>query len=155
MKPFFQEIISIVENLHREIQAAVESLSQAGLDWVPGPEMNSLGVLLAHIAGAERNWMGEVISGEGSSRIRAAEFETKGASLEDLLARLESSLDYCRRVFEDLTLEDLAAIRVSPRDGREVTVGWALAHGLEHTAQHSGHIQVTRQMWERQSQGTN
>ena len=51
-------------------------------------------------------------------------------------------------MLEGLALPDLEATRVSPRDGRTFTVVWCLAHALEHTALHLGHIQVTRQLWD-------
>jgi hypothetical protein len=67
-----------------------------------------------------------------------------------LTKRLDDSLDYVHRVLENLTLPDLETSRVSSRNGREVTVAWALAHALKHTALHVGHIQITRQLWEQQ-----
>jgi len=145
METFYQEFLSRLEKLHGEIREAAEDLSPKALDWVPGHEMNSIGILLAHLAGAEKYWLGEVVAGAGSARDRSAEFKSRDVPVEELLARLDDSLRYCRNVFEGLKIEDLQASRISPRDGRQVTVGWSLAHGLEHTAQHCGHIQITRQ----------
>jgi len=68
-----------------------------------------------------------------------------------LLTKLQIALNHSRAVLESLTLADLEQERVSPRDGRTFTVGWALSHALEHTALHTGHIQLTRQMWDNQS----
>lgn len=31
------------------------------------------------------------------------------------------------------------------------TVAWRLAHALEHTALHLGHMEITRQLWEQNS----
>jgi hypothetical protein len=55
---------------------------------------------------------------------------------------------YLRGALENISLQELGEKRISPRNGREVTVGWALCHALKHTALHAGHIQVTRQWWE-------
>ena len=52
------------------------------------------------------------------------------------------------RIFAYLTLDDLEALRQSPRDGRQYTTAWALAHALEHTGIHVGHVQIIRQWWE-------
>jgi hypothetical protein len=30
---------------------------------------------------------------------------------------------------------------------RQVTVRWSILHVIEHTAQHVGHMQLTRQLW--------
>ena len=45
-------------------------------------------------------------------------------------------------------------IRVSPRDGRKVTVGWALLHPLQHTGQHVGHIEMLRAAVEAEGERT-
>jgi len=29
-------------------------------------------------------------------------------------------------------------------------VAWALLHALDHTAQHLGHMQITRQLWDQE-----
>jgi hypothetical protein len=46
-----------------------------------------------------------------------------------------------------MTVGAVDEVRVSPRDGKQVTVGWALLHPLQHTGQHVGHIQVLVQQW--------
>ncbi|NIU62141.1 MAG: DUF664 domain-containing protein, partial [Gammaproteobacteria bacterium] len=33
-------------------------------------------------------------------------------------------------------------------DGREFRVSWSLLHALDHVAQHTGHVQITRQLWD-------
>ena len=67
-----------------------------------------------------------------------------------LKARLTDTLAHSQTVLERLPLPYLEATQVSPRDGREFTVAWCLAHALEHTALHLGQMQITRQLWERQ-----
>ena len=66
----------------------------------------------------------------------------------EIKERLADSFERARGVLGRLALEDLEMPRISPRDGREFMVGWALAHALEHTVLHLGHIQITRQLWE-------
>jgi hypothetical protein len=69
---------------------------------------------------------------------------------EILTQRLGENEAYLQHVLETLTLQDLETKRISPRNGREVTVGWALGHALKHTALHVGHLQIMRQLWEQQ-----
>jgi uncharacterized damage-inducible protein DinB len=139
-----------LNGLHAEIAHAIEGLPQAALDWVPGAEMNSLGVLVVHLTGAERYWIGDVAVGDPSGRDRNAEFRTSGMDGAVLKQRLDDSLAYIRSVLDRLTSTELEAMRTSPRDGREFTVAWCLAHALEHTALHLGHIQIIRQLWDQQ-----
>jgi hypothetical protein len=148
MEPFFRDYLECLQRLHERIELALEGLPQAALDWTLGPDTNSLCVLVVHLTGAERYWIGDVVAQEPSGRDRQAEFRARGLDAGALRERLGDTLDFCQRVLEGLTTGDLAAPRVSPRDGREFTVGWALAHALEHTALHLGHIQITRQLWE-------
>jgi uncharacterized damage-inducible protein DinB len=68
--------------------------------------------------------------------------------MEVLRKRVTDTLDYAKQVLEKLSLQDLESTRVSPRDGRTFTVGWALIHALEHATEHKGQIQLTRQLWE-------
>jgi uncharacterized damage-inducible protein DinB len=114
--------------------------------------MNSIAVLVVHLTGAERYWIGDVVMGDVSGRDRAAEFRTGGISLDALQARLAASTAYAHHALARLALADLEQERVSPRDGRKFTIAWALLHALEHTALHLGHIQITCQLWEQQQQ---
>jgi uncharacterized damage-inducible protein DinB len=152
MQPFAEELLNTFQILHAEIEHAIEGVSQAALDWVPGPDMNSLTVLVTHVAGSERYWVGDVIADEASGRDRPAEFRASELDADTLKARLAGSLAYVRGVLERLTLQDLETIRTSPRDNRQLTVVWCLAHILTHTATHMGHIQLTRQLWDQRQE---
>ncbi len=152
MESFFADCVDHLERLHTDVQAAIAGLPQQALDWVPGPEMNPLGVLAVHLAGAERYWIGDVVAGEPSGRDRAAEFQVRGLRSEKLIRRLADSLAYVSTVLRELALQDLAQPRTAPRDSRQYSVGWAVAHALEHTALHTGHIQLTRQLRDQRSQ---
>jgi len=146
--PILEDYWEQLQTLHEGIERAIEGLPQAAWDWAPGPDMNSLAVLIVHVAGAERYWIGDVAGRDPSARDRAAEFRTRGVDGAVLKRRLTEVLSHSRAVLEKLTLSELEELRVSPRDGRQFTVAWSLAHALEHTALHLGHIQITRQLWQ-------
>jgi uncharacterized damage-inducible protein DinB len=150
MIDFYQDFLNRLVELHKNIEQAIQGLPQEALDWSPGKGMNSIAVLIVHLTGAERYWIGDVALEDPSSRDRAAEFRAGGIPLDALQARLADSLAYAQNALTRLTLSDLAQERVSPRDGRKFSVTWALLHALEHTAIHLGHIQITRQLWEGQ-----
>ena len=148
MHPFFEAYLDRLQELHADMLRALDGLPVAALDWVPGPDMNSIAILVVHTAGAERYWVGDVVARDSSGRDRSAEFQTQGLDTATLKKRLDDALAHTRGVLEGLTLQDLPVVRISPRDGREYTVAWALVHALEHTAMHVGHIQIMRQLWE-------
>ena len=85
-----------------------------------------------------------------SGRVRAEEFVTTGRTAFELQALLDKALAHSQGVLHELTLDDLDQMRTSPRDGRSYSVTWALLHALEHTAQHLGHAQIGRQLWQAQ-----
>jgi uncharacterized damage-inducible protein DinB len=152
MQPFAADFLISLESQHAEIERAIDGLPQAALDWSPGPDMNTVAVLVVHLTGAERYYLGDVIAGEPSNRDRPAEFQTRGLDANTLKARLQTATDYARRVLEGLTLEDLETKRTVPRDGSQRSVASCLLTVATHTALHAGHIQITRQLWEQQNQ---
>lgn len=151
MQTFFNDYLNTLQACHTDIHNALDGLPPEVLDWVPGQNMNSISVLIFHLTGAERFWIGDVAMQETSNRERDAEFRVANVGMDTLKKRLDDSLSYARAALEKLTLQDLEAPRISPRDGREFTVGWSLLHALEHAALHLGHIEIVRQLWKQKA----
>lgn len=137
--------------LHTELHRTLDELPDEALDWSPGPEINSVAVLITHLTGAERFWLGDIAAGEPSGRVRTAEFEVHHLTVADLKARLDNSMLYIRNLLPGLGLDDLDRLCTSPHHERPFTVGWCLLHVLEHTAEHTGHVQLMRQLWAQQA----
>lgn len=148
MDIFFKTYLEQLEELHAGIKVTVQEMPQEAMDWSPGEGMNSIAVLVTHLAGAERYWLGDVAAGEPSGRVREAEFRVHGLPKGELVARLEGASRYAHQTLEKFSVEDLGKLRTSPRSGEEASVAWCLLHALEHTALHEGHIQITRQIWD-------
>lgn len=134
------------QSLHDGCKQALSGLDTTGLDWVPGEGMNSLAVLVTHIAGSEKFWIGDITMQQPSGRDRPAEFTMKGSDAAHLIGLLDSSLAFIRQAFDRLTREDLGQPRTSPLDGETYDVVWSIAQSMTHTALHLGHIQLTRQL---------
>jgi diamine N-acetyltransferase len=149
MHPFLADLFDRLQELHRDMLRTIAGLPQEALDWVPAREMNSLVMLIAHAAGAERYWIGDVAGQRHSGRDREAEFQVRGLGAAELQGLLVEAERLAREVLEALGPADLETVRTSPRDGRPFTVGWALAHALEHSGTHLGHMQTLRQMWDK------
>jgi hypothetical protein len=158
MQPFFEDYLNVLSDHLANFRAAIAGVSQNGLDWVPGPDMNSLAVLIVHTCGSGRYWVGDICMADPSGRIRSAEFETHGMDETELIQHLENLEHYVHDGLGRLSLADLekpAPVQPqrSPADtdnGIVITIGWALLHALEHTAMHVGHAQITRQLWDMQ-----
>jgi uncharacterized damage-inducible protein DinB len=147
MQAFFQDLQERFLNLHTDIRKIIADLPDQALDWEPGAEMNSINILVTHLTGAERYWVGDVAMSEPSGRNRDAEFQAHGLTGTQLIDRLDAVDRYLSEAFERLAITDLEAARVSPRNNKPYTVGWSLLHALEHSSLHLGHLQIISQLW--------
>ncbi|MFW5748462.1 MAG: DUF664 domain-containing protein [Chloroflexota bacterium] len=148
MQSLFRDYVERFETFVKDFKKTIAGLTVEALDWVPGPEMNSLTVLVVHTMGAARFWIGDMGLGDLSERDRAAEFQAKGYTEVELVALLDDTFAYVAQALARLTYDDLMLTRQSPIHQREYSVSWSLLHALEHTALHIGHAQITRQLWD-------
>ena len=145
---FYTDLYSQFHDLHNDLGKAIEDLQPEALDWIPGAEMNSIAVLIVHLCGAERYWLGDVALGDPSGRVREEEFKTRGLTAVELRQRLAAADEYARQALSRLSPANLDSICVSPRDDKHFPLGGCLTYVLKHSALHLGHIQITRQLWE-------
>jgi uncharacterized damage-inducible protein DinB len=141
---FFADYLERLEGLQRRLYQDVQDLPAEAIDWSPGPNMNSVAVLLAHITGVLHEGI-DIALGDPPGRVRAQEFQTRGVLSAEMLRRLDAVIDYARGALPRLGLADLDKER-QDEDG-PVTCGWALLHALEHAYLHLGHVQLTCQLW--------
>lgn len=139
-----------IEDLRRQVRDLIVDLSAETLNWRPLEGVgehttNSLAVLVAHVAGAEHFWIGEVIGGRPTTRHREAEFATRVCDASELVRLLEQTGTETRQVLAGLSPADLDGGREVR--GHTVPVRWALLHVIDHTALHLGHMQLTYQLW--------
>jgi uncharacterized damage-inducible protein DinB len=151
MEVFFSSYAERLDALHEGMKAALDRVPREGLDWRPADGMNSLAVLAAHTAGSERFWIGEVAGERPQSRVRETEFKVQGRDAAHWQGLLDQSLALAMEVLDGLSLADMAQERAVPGRDEGCTVAYALLHALEHTAQHMGHMQIGRQLWDEEA----
>ncbi len=151
MHQLFKDFQERFAKSHQDLNNVLDALPDEAMDWVPGENMNSTAVLISHVAGAGRFWVGDMALGEQSERVRQDEFETDGISKDNLQARLDESMAYIQEGLTKLTIEDLDRMVEWPGRNQSLSVGWCLLHGLEHTTEHVGHLQILQQLWEAQA----
>ena len=103
MNPVYTAYLDLLEGLHSEIHKSIAGLPVEALDWSPGPEMNSLAVLIVHLSAAE------------------------------LGQRLDHSLEYARQALEKLPPEALGEPRPSQTGRGTHNAAWAVLHADETT----------------------
>lgn len=145
-----QGYLTTLNELQDQIKSLLEGLPQEALDWRPIQgegelATNSLAAVITHLAGSETYFMKEIIGRQPIQRNREAEFVTRGVNVSALKTQLEAAAKSAEEVLSPMTEGQLEEGRKF-RD-RQVTVRWSILHVIEHTAQHVGHMQLTRQLW--------
>ncbi len=120
----------------------VAGVEETVFHWTPSPEFNSVAILLRHLAGSERFWIGEAIGGIPSQRVRDKEFAHDRPQREDVLRAVDDARRVTREVLAPLTMADLQA-EAAPSTARgtpprRATKLWALLHYIEHLGYHRG-----------------
>jgi uncharacterized damage-inducible protein DinB len=146
------QIANVLDHVGRDVLAQIKDISHEDLNRpLTLPETNTLFALATHLVGAGEFWVLVVAGGRSIPRDRSAEFRASG-SLADLTARYERWIAGVHEVLDALAPDrmeqrvDLSRYRSSPSGSEEVSVREALLHAVEHSALHSGQIQITRQM---------
>jgi len=108
--------------------------------WARGHENeNAIGNLVLHLNGNVRQWIIASIGGEPDTRVRDAEFATRGGtSPTELIERLDNTVKQAVTVLETLKPERLTH-RVTIQK-YEASVLEAIYHVVEHFSQHTGQI---------------
>jgi len=160
--------IAQLDDLTRRLTEATRNLTSEELDWQARPGMNTIGMLLAHIAVAEAWWamiilkqeentdltpiLGIGADGDGmplpEDGVPPANLACKEIGyFDDLLLRARN---YLKEVSKGEPDQDLEREIERPRpDGskRIINVRWFYYHILEHFAGHSGQILMLRHLY--------
>jgi uncharacterized damage-inducible protein DinB len=114
--------------------------------WARGNENeNAIGNLVLHLCGNVRQWILAGVGGQPDVRVRDAEFAARGdLPPAELGERLKSTVDEAAAVIGQLTAARLAESVTIQK--YEITVLEAIAHVVEHFAQHAGQIMFATKM---------
>ncbi|NOT32919.1 MAG: DUF664 domain-containing protein [Candidatus Eisenbacteria bacterium] len=153
--------VAQLDDLSERLRADTRGLTPEALSWQLAPGMNTIGMLLTHLAVAEVHLTAVGLEGLPTSDLQAVlglGLEEEGMPLaagatppaaldgrsieffDDLMARARANTLRVTSRFED---SELSREVVRPRsDGgrREFTVEWVLHHMVEHFAGHYGQI---------------
>jgi uncharacterized damage-inducible protein DinB len=151
----------------RTLLQGVRDVGLQELHWQPRPGMNTIAMLLAHIAYSECHLVQVGIEARPTSDVRAVIGITEddeglplaerappspalaGRPVTDFEDMLRRARDYTRSVAMGLTDQDLdrQVVRERPDGRRRVfNVGWVLYHILEHEAGHRAQVALLRHL---------
>lgn len=143
----------VLGNLLERMDGIYSGLPVEALDWTPDPAMNSITVLVVHMIGALRYWLGGLLGGEDAHRDREAEFSAQGLSKTELHVLINETQAQVTRVLEKINPDELERKHYSSIHKDYFTGAFALVHVVEHTALHVGHMEITKELWEQYDWG--
>ena len=133
----------------REVLAG---LADEAVNWSPGPDTNSIAVLVEHAWGSTQMWTARA-AGLEIQRDRDAEFRAnRGAEeLRELLARGLARVEELLAAVDPNRYDEAieSAVRPGQAKTEPITRAWCLLHAVEHLSEHLGQAQLTRQLWQR------
>lgn len=139
---------TILHDQHRRWREVVSGLDPEALNWKPGGDTNSIAVLVSHALDAERFLLASSVDVE-VDRDREAKFRVEAASADDLLTHIDEMEREIDGYLDQMTAETLSTETARP--GRTRTGAWWVHHALEHSCEHVGQAELTRQMWQQRS----
>jgi Protein of unknown function (DUF1572) len=121
------------------LRSAVESLTDDQVWWRPNPACNSIGNLILHLNGNVGQWLVGSFNRLDDARNRPAEFgERRRIPTQELLSRLDATLQQGAAVLDRLTVDDLA--KTYQIQGYTVSGLAAVYQVVEHFGLHYGQI---------------
>lgn len=139
---------------HQDMRDIVTGRDADALNWRPGPETNSLAVLVIHLLGAEHSCVTTVL-GSPIDRDRDAEFEAVASGPDELLSEIDRIDGLLPDLIDQITPEDLEANRTPLKDrlNRERPGIWWLLHSMRQSREHIGQMLLTIQLYDQQRSG--
>lgn len=132
------------------MRSAIAGASPEVLNRKPGGEdTNSITVLAVHAMHSTRWWLCVAVGAPLPARNRDDEFVTTMPDDAALLLFFDGMVIDCQRLFDGATVDDWSEQAQLDDDEGEVSRAWALLHALEHLGEHTGQIQLTRQLLQR------
>jgi uncharacterized damage-inducible protein DinB len=134
-----------LEQLHGRIQDCLGRLTPEQIWARTSDNENAIGNLVLHLSGNVRQWIGSGVAGLPDHRERDAEFAARGGqSAEELAELIKGRVAEAASIIREVPPGRLTE-RILPQ-GYNVTVLEAIAHVVEHFAQHTGQIILLTKM---------
>lgn len=159
MLPELEATQVLLKYFYHHAKQELEGLDEAGLNWVPAgvDAVNSIYGLALHIASSQIAFA-SALSGE-KLRLELPElekgadiFKLHGASVDRAKDVLRQAAQIINQVFEKLSPERLDVETTLPGDIKSNNHAWVLLM-VSHTAEHVGHMALTRQYYDAQQAG--
>jgi hypothetical protein len=146
MEPAVATVVDLYGTVHRQLRELIDGMDTEALNWSPGPEMNSLAVLVTHTVASELDTL-TFVRDVGNDRDRDAEFRTRTPDVSELMACLDRGDVNLVEHGKAITPSQLEIMRERPGRDSQVGLHW-LINNCGHSREHLGHAQMTKLLWE-------
>lgn len=141
-----------LDDVEESLGRWTDGLSDEGLWWQPGAELNSIGGLMKHMLGASERLL-LYAQGQGvSEAVRAAaaeELAPSGESVAELQAAAKASLAGVSEALKLFSEADLNTVQQVGQQAIPVKVAFILHHLVEHAQLHMGQVMLLRKLWDK------
>jgi hypothetical protein len=149
MEPTVATLVDLFRGVHAKFREMVRDMDSEQLNWSPAPDTNSVAVLITHTLGSELDTLLFVRDIQGD-RDRDSEFRATASSASSLLAALDLADELLGEHGENLTSDQLVAVRERPNRDPQTGLYWLLSN-YGHAKEHLGHLELTNQLYARQA----
>jgi uncharacterized damage-inducible protein DinB len=147
-------IAAAYRRVHDLVRDEIKDLDPEALNWAPGPETNSIAVLVTHLVGSEMEVI-QIARGLETNRDRPAEFTSGPQESRDLVQKLDAADAVLDEHAAQISADDLKAMRTRPTAGESLPGLEMLVWNFGHAREHLGQILLTKQLYlqSRESKG--
>lgn len=148
--PLLAGVLYSLDAMHANMVAMLQDLPPDAVSWKPGDEMGSLGGIVRHTCYCEEYAI-RAAAGEDAPydrRTNAAQWEATDDAAA-LIAAIRECDAMAKRLLPPMTVADLGRELAIWGGPERASAGILLADALSHSSMHWGHLQMTRQLWER------
>jgi hypothetical protein len=137
---YLEDSLSLFRSYKKVVETAIQQVTDDQLFAVLDPEMNSIALIVKHLAGNMRSRWTDFLSSDGEKpgRDRDAEFVEPPCGREEMMRQWESGWNCLFSALEPLSPEDMA--RTVFIRGEAHSVMQAIHRQIAHYAYHSGQI---------------
>jgi uncharacterized damage-inducible protein DinB len=144
MDPIAAIHLQEMDELRRQLVETVTPMTDDQINASVASFTNTVGIIVRHLAGSEKYWIGEVVGGRPSHRNRDAEFGRDRLTKSDVLAQIEKAGLLTREVIGAVTPQDWTVeVEITRTTGTtRHSKGYALIHAVAHLSYHLGQLKL-------------
>jgi uncharacterized damage-inducible protein DinB len=133
-----------MDDMRRQLVDTVKPMTDDQVNAPVASFTNTVGIIVRHLAGSEKYWVGEVVGGRPAHRNRDAEFGRDRVTKDGVLTSIEQAGALTREVLSALTAKDWTTEVEIKRmnDTIRQPKGFAVIHAGTHMSYHLGQLKL-------------